>query len=337
MQTGVAVSDDGRIFVCFPRWGDAVDYTVAEIVDGAPVPYPSAELNDWSPERSGETLTSVQSVVVGPDGHLWLLDTGSLAFAAFLDGGPKLVEVDLATDQVLRTVRFAGAAITPTTYLNDVRFDLSRGAAGYAYITDSQPEGALIVVDLHSGESWARLRGHHTTRAVDGFRAVVQGVVREGYAVGADGIAIDATGERIFYCPLSSRRLYSVSALALTDRTLTDDDVSQTVIDHGDKGASDGMESDADGSLYVTAYEHSAVLKRAADSTWSTVLHHPRALWPDTLSLAADGYLYVSNNQLPRAPLFNTGHDARISPYEIVRVAVDAKPVRLTAETSRLP
>jgi sugar lactone lactonase YvrE len=335
MPTGVTVSDDGRIFVCFPRWGDDVEHTVAEIVDGVPVAYPSAELNDWSPERSNETLTSVQSVVVGPGGHLWLLDTGSLAFAAFLDGGPKLVEVDLATDRVLRTIRFSAPAVTPTTYLNDVRFDLSRGAAGYAYITDSQPEGALIVVDLETGESWARLRGHHTTRSEDGFRAVVQGVVREGYVVGADGIAIDATGERIFYCPLSSRRLYSVSALALCDRALTDEAVAQTVIDHGDKGASDGMESAADGSLYVTAYEHSAVLKRAPDGTWSTVLHHPRALWPDTLSLGADGYLYVSNNQLPRAPLFNKGDDTRIPPYEIVRIPVGAKPVRLGAEASR--
>ena len=331
MQTGVTVSDDGRVFVCYPRWGDDVAFTVAEIVDGAPVAYPSAELNDWAPERTGDKLTSVQSVVVGPEGHLWCLDTGSLAFAAFLDGGPKLVEIDLATNEVVRTIRPSADAVTATTYLNDVRFDLSRGEAGYAYITDSQPEGALIVIDLASGESWSRLRGHRTTKAEDGFRAIVQGVVREGYVVGADGIAIDATGERIFYCPLSSRRLYSVSALALADRSLSEQEVAETILDHGDKGASDGMESDTDGAIYVTAYEHSAVMKRAADGSWSTVLHYPRALWPDTLALGADGYLYVSANQLPRAPLFNGGEDTREQPYEIVRVAVDAKPVRLGA------
>lgn len=329
MQTGVTVSDDGRIFVCFPRWGDDVAFTVAEIVDGVPVAYPSGADNAWVPEQTEATLTSVQSVVVAPDGRLWLLDTGSLAFAPFLAGGPKLVEVDLATDRIVRTIRPATPAITPTTYLNDVRFDLSRGVAGYAYITDSQPVGALIVVDLASGESWARLRGHRTTRAEEGFRAIVQGIVREGYVVGADGIAISADGERLYYCPLSSRRLYSVSAAALADRELTDDEVAATIVDHGDKGASDGLESDADGAVYVTAYEHSAVLKRAADGTWSTVLHHPRALWPDTLALAADGHLYVSNNQLPRAPLFNGGQDSRVTPYEIVRVAVGARPVRL--------
>jgi sugar lactone lactonase YvrE len=320
MLTGVTVADSGRVFVSVPRWGDEVPYTVAEIVEGKPVAYPSQEFND-------ATLVSVQSVVVDPAGHLWLLDTGSLAFAPWGGTGPKLVEVDLATDRVVRTIR--PAAVTPTSYLNDVRFDLSRGGAGYAYLTDSQAEGALIVVDLASGESWAKLRGHVSTHAEEGFRAIVQGVVREGYVVGSDGIAISADGSRLYYCPLSSRKLYSVPTSALMDRDRPDDQVAALVTDHGDKGASDGLESDTEGALYATAYEHSAVVKLAADGTWSTVLHTPAALWPDTLSLGADGYLYVSLNQLPRSPLFNGGRDDRIPPYQVVRVHVGAEPVRL--------
>ncbi|BAL89155.1 hypothetical protein AMIS_39350 [Actinoplanes missouriensis 431] len=310
MPTGVTADGNGRVFVCFPRWGDDVAFTVAEVVDGTPVPYPSREFND-------EHLVSVQSVVVDPRGRLWLLDTGSLAFAPWVENGPKLVEVDLATNTVLRVIR--PAAITPTTYLNDVRFDRS---GKYAFVTDSQAEGALIVVDLETGESWSRLRGHVSTRAEDGFRAVVQGEVREGYVVGADGIALSADDTRLWYCPLSSRRLYSIPTAALLDRTLSEEQVAAQVTDHGDKGASDGLEMDASGALYATAYEHSAVLRRAADGTWSTVLHAPDALWPDTLALAADGYLYMSVNQLPRTPLFNNGVDDRRPPYRIVRVRV---------------
>ncbi len=321
MLTGLTVSDSGRVFISVPRWGDDVPYTVAEIVDGKPVPYPSQEFND-------SDLVSVQSVVVDPAGHLWLLDTGSLAFGPWMENGPKLVEVDLATDTVVRIVRPSSPAITATTYLNDVRFDLSRGAGGYAYITDSQGEGALIVVDLASGDSWAKLRGHASTHAEAGFRAIVQGLVREGYVVGADGIAISADGERLYYCPLSSRKLYSVPTSALIDRDLPDDQVAALVTNHGDKGASDGLESDTAGNLYATAYEHSAVLKRTPDGTWSTILHAPGALWPDTLALAADGYLYVSINQLPRSPLFN-GRDDRLPPYQVVRVPVHAQPIRL--------
>ncbi|GII56211.1 hypothetical protein Pth03_46000 [Planotetraspora thailandica] len=330
MPTGVTMTDGGRLFVSFPRWGDDVPYTVAEVVDGEPVPYPHRELNEWSPETTAETLVSVQSVITDPTGHVWLLDTGSLAFEPWLENGPKLVEVDPATDQVVRILRLDPAVTTPTTYLNDVRFDFSRGSGGYAYITDCQSEGALIVVDLGSGESWARLRGHVTTAASKGFRAIVQGVVRENYQVGVDGIAFSPDGARLFYCPLSSRRLYSVETDALIDRSLDDEQVAATIVDWGDKGASDGLESDADGALYATAYEHSAVVKRDADGSWSTILHAPALLWPDTLALASDGFLYVSVNQLPRSPLFNNGIDARVPPYQVIRVHVGSRPVRLT-------
>lgn len=332
MPTGVTVADDGRIFVSFPRWGDDVAFTVAEVVDGVPVPYPSAGVNRWTPddENAAARLISVQSVVVDPAGALWLLDTGAPEFGPFIPGGAKLVQVDLATNQIVRVLHPAPESVTPTTYLNDVRFDFSRGEAGYAYVTDSQPTGALVVFDLATGESWSRLRGHVSTQAVDQFRAVVQGVVREGYKVGADGIAISSDGSRIYYCPLSSRRLYSVDAEALLDRGRDDDDVAQTVTDHGDKGASDGMESDDNGALYVTAYEHSAVLKRDRDGAWSTVFHGRNLLWPDTLALAADGYLYLSVNQLPRSPLFNGGADERVPPYLILRKEIGAAPVRLS-------
>ncbi|MCI2423392.1 major royal jelly family protein [Saccharopolyspora sp. K220] len=330
MPTGLTVTGAGRVFVSFPRWGDEVPCTVAEVVDGEAVPYPSSEINTWSTERTPDQLVSVQSVITDPVGHVWLLDTGSLSFEPWLENGPKVVEVDPATDQVVRIIRPDTAAVTPTTYLNDIRFDFSRGSGGYAYLTDSQPEGALIVIDLASGESWSKLRGHESTRAAEGFRAVVQGVVRDNYVVGADGIAVSADGSRLFYCPLSSRRLYSVDTSALVDRSMSDEDVTKSIVDHGDKGASDGLESDTAGNLYATAYEHSAVLKLATDGTWSTVLHGPALLWPDTLAVAADGYLYVSVNQLPRTPLFNGGVDERVPPYQIVRVRVDAQPITLT-------
>jgi sugar lactone lactonase YvrE len=330
MPTGVTVSSAGRLFVSFPRWGDAVPYTVAEVIDGVARPYPDALINKLDETGTEGTLVSVQSVVVDPAGHLWLLDTGSLSFAPWLANGPKLVEVDLDRNQVMRIIPVDGAAVTPTTYLNDVRFDLSRGEAGYAYVTDSQASGALIVIDLATGTSWAKLRGHHSTTAEPGYRAIVQGKVRDNYVVGADGIAISADGSRLYYCPLSSRRLYSVSTELLLDRAATDEATAASVVDHGDKGASDGLESDTDGAVYVTSYEHSAVLRFDPDGAWTTVMHGPDLLWPDTLALGDDGYLYLSANQLPRTPLFNDGADDRVPPYRIVRKAVAGRPIHLS-------
>lgn len=52
MPTGVTVTDEGRIFVSFPRWGDSVPYTVAEVVDGRPVAYPAPRSTSGTSLRS---------------------------------------------------------------------------------------------------------------------------------------------------------------------------------------------------------------------------------------------------------------------------------------------
>ena len=114
--------------------------------------------------------------------------------------------------------------------------------------------------------------------------------------MGADGIAINADGSRLYYCPLGSRRLYSVATEALVNREISEEEVTNTIQNHGDRGgASDGLESDAEGNIYSTNYEHNAVLRlRYSDNVWETVAYDHRLIWPDTLSLATDGYLYVT-------------------------------------------
>src|SRR5205807_1965370 len=99
--------------------------------------------------------------------------------------------------------------------------------------------------------------------------------------MGADGIAISHDGKRLFYCPLMSRRLYSVSVDALADPNQSDEQVAKTVVDHGDKGASDGLESDAEGRVYAGSYETNSILRRQPDGPWETLVHDPRLLWPD--------------------------------------------------------
>jgi len=54
-----------------------------------------------------------------------------------------------------------------------------------------------------------------------------------------------------------------------------------------------------------------------------------RLMWPDTLSVAADGYLYVTANQLHRQARYQRGQDLRRKPYTLFRVRIDAQPVLL--------
>lgn len=137
MPTGVTVSQQGRIFVNFPRWGDEVPFTVSEIRDGEAVAYPNEAINQSDAVDQASALVSVQSVVVDPADRLWILDTGSPMFKPTEYGGPKLVCVDLTTNQVVKKILFSQDVALPTTYLNDVRFDLRRGSEGMAFITDS--------------------------------------------------------------------------------------------------------------------------------------------------------------------------------------------------------
>ncbi|MEJ3404743.1 L-dopachrome tautomerase-related protein [Rathayibacter sp. YIM 133350] len=343
MPTGISVSHTGRIFVNFPKWGDEVEATVVELKEGHPRPFPSAEWNTPSGDDDENALVSVQSIVVDPADRLWILDTGSPMFQPTKPGGPKLVRVDLSTDEVAQTIVFEPDVALPTTYLNDVRFDLRSGEAGFAYITDSSDAGpnGIIVVDLGSGEAWRRLHDHPSTKALPWHENVPvaegrvfaersQGEPPKPVTMGADGIAISADGERLWYCPLASRRWFSVATDALRDRGLDDDAVAATVIDEGDKGGgSDGLETDDRGRFYATNYEHNAILRRLRSGELQTLVHDERMLWPDTMSIATDGYLYVTANQLHRQAKYQDGEDLRRYPYYLFRVPIDSGPVLL--------
>ena len=342
MPTGVAVSKQGRIFVNFPRWGDPVEFTVAEVrKDGKVVPYPSREINKLQTRDQADSLISVQSVVVDGRDRLWILDTGSINFQPVKPGGPKLFCVDLNTNQIVKRIPFPDTVALPTTYLNDVRFDLSRGPEGMAFITDSSDSGpnGIIVVDLASGESWRRLNDHPSTKADTNFTPKVEGeplMARasgkpEAYIkIGADGIAIDPRSKLLYYCPLASRKLYSVSLDALADRNVKDEQVAQSVKDLGTREfASDGLECDNQGRLYLTDYEHNAIRRRTSDGTYEIVAQDPRMIWPDSMAIASDGYLYFTANQLNRQPRFHNGRDLRQQPYAVFRTRVNAQPVAM--------
>ncbi|MGW3247471.1 L-dopachrome tautomerase-related protein [Streptomyces sp. NPDC001070] len=338
MPTGVTVSRRGRVFVNFPRWGDDVPFTVAEVRDGRPVAYPDTEVNREDASDLAGHFQSVQSVVVDPADRLWILDTGSPLFAGSSYGGPKLVAVDLRTDRIVRKILFPSDVVPSNSYPNDVRFDLRRGAEGMAFITDSAGSNGIIVVDLATGASWRRLARHSSTLPDDNFLPTIDGepfmnrpadAESTYFEVGSDGIAISADGERLYYCPLSGRRLHSVSVDTLADPDASDAEVAATVVDHGYKPMADGLESDDRGRIYGGDLEHNTIWRRNQDGTYDTLAQGSDLVWVDTLSVASDGHVYAIANQLNRQAGYHEGRDLRRKPYLLVRVPIDGGPVRL--------
>jgi len=209
-----------------------------------------------------------------------------------------------------------------------------------AFITDSSSDGpnGIVVVDLASGRSWRKLHEHPSVMADPEFKAVLEGepiMLRKPnqtpkpISVGSDGIAISADGQRLFYCPLASRRLHSVSVEALINEKMSDQEVAKTITTEQRKFASDGLESDSKNRIYLTDWEHNAVHVRTGENTFETLAADPQMWWPDTLSLANDGHLYIISNQLHRQAKFHNGVDRRIRPFYLYRIQVNAKPVSL--------
>ncbi|WP_043932451.1 L-dopachrome tautomerase-related protein [Bacillus sp. EB01] len=337
MPTGVSVSETGRIFVCFPKWGDEVKFTVAEIVGDELEPYPNLETNLVKPGNNTISFISVQSVVADGRGTLWVLDTAAPNFSEPIIGEAKLVAVDLATNTIRRVYTFSQDVVLPTTYLNDVRFDFRVGRAGYAYITDSSSRGpgAIIVVDLASGTAFRRLSGANSTSPDPYFLPKVEGEIlmnrnRDGstspFRLASDGIAISPDGKVLFFCPLTSRHLFSISTEALRDQSIPDADLIYRVQYRGEKGASDGMITDAKGIVYAGDYENNSIRRILPDGTMETIAHDPRILWPDTFSIGPDGYLYVIVNQLHRQARFHYGRDLREKPYSLLRMKIGELP-----------
>jgi sugar lactone lactonase YvrE len=329
MPTGVAISQEGRAFLCFPRWDDAMLRTVGELLpDGRTVYYPSLRFNQPDPDVPQESLFSVQSLLVDTRNHLWLLDTGRIRRGPIVEGAAKLVRVDLYVNEVVKTFVLPTDVLRPDTYLNDLRVDLKKGAEGVAYVTDSGA-GAIIVLDLATGEAMRRLDGHPSTQAedvlftVEGAPLYVRRSADESpgrVQVAADGIALSPDGETLYYCPLSSRRLYCVPTSALLNPRVGEEELAGYVRDLGAKPAVDGMIADARGAIYLSAFEQNAVMRRLPNGTIETVVQDPRLLWPDSFAIGPDGSLYATVNQLHRQAEFGGGVDRRERPFLLVRI-----------------
>lgn len=182
------------------------------------------------------------------------------------------------------------------------------------------------MVDLGSGESWRHLDGAPQVRAQQQFFATIWGENFYSPAVpglpvsylnfGADGLAISADGDTIFWTDVGSRYLYSIPATRLRDRSEFSELLAQgSIVSHGEIGVTAGLETDTHGYIYVGNMEQNAInIFDPATGATSVFVRDPRIGWVDTMSVATDGFLYFTVNQLWRSP------DRRVKPYALFRV-----------------
>lgn len=323
--TGVAVAPDGRIFVNFPRWERDVPVSVAEVHrDGSLTPYPDAGWNAYSnlhPLSTGDHFVCVQSVTVGPHGRLWVLDPAAPGNEFIKPGGPKLVEIDLSTNRVVRVYPFDTTIAPQGSYMNDVRFSPD-GAT--AYLTDSGQRGALIVLDLASGHARRVLDGDPRTQPQPGVVPHVDGheLRRPDNripAFAADGIAIDASGKTLYWQDLIGTRLYSVPTAVLDDASKSPAEVASSVQTVAETQVADGLWMNRAGQLFVTDPAQNAVKMRAPSGAYTIVATDPRLRWPDSMAEGADGAIYVTASHIQDMAQFHKTGSTQKGPWELFR------------------
>lgn len=320
--TGVTVSAKGRVFVNFPFWSDDHTTSVAEIVNGQPKAFPDDAWNrkDGSPDKR---WVCVQSVVIDDQDALWVLDPAAPKTEAIVKGGPKLVKIDLSTNQVAQTIPFDETIAPERSYLNDVRFDTK---SGHAFITDSGT-GALVVVDLKSGKARRLLGEHHATKIEPDAEIVVDGMkiidpkTGKAPAFHSDGIAYDQAGGWLYFHPLTGHTMWRVKADCLRDESLDSAQIGAKLENLGKTPKPDGMLEGRDNTVYLAAFEKNAIVRFNADKkSTDTLIEDDRLQWPDTLAWGPDEYLYVTTSQIHRMPKFHGGQSKQQGPYRVFRL-----------------
>ena len=286
--TGIAISQENRMFVCYPTWSNYPAYKVAEIKNGEARPYPNAE--------RAASFSCVQSVYADKDDYLWILDTGKPRGQKAEAGTAKLYKVDLKQNRIVWQYGFPASVDLATSYLNDVRIDTKQG---YAYLTDST-QGGLIVVNLRAQVPYAR-------RALEGIKQVkadLPGIdfVSTGFdkhQTHSDGLELSPDGKTLYFAALTGHTLYAVPTSKLRAATGQQQTAAKAIkIVNKQSVPADGLWW-AEGKLYMGDLANEGIYVFDLQTKKGHGIKLDRAIhWADSFAQDKQGNIYFTTSQI---------------------------------------
>jgi hypothetical protein len=308
----ITVSKDGRIFLMMV---DAP--ALVEWVNGELRAYPDAGWNDAKAPDHSHALVRPCSLRIGPDGLLWVLDTGQPGVD---HGGPKFVAFDLETNALVRSYPLDAGAVTGS-YYDDFRFN-----GRNVYFTDIG-HGAIVVLNLDTGALRRTLDGDPSTKGTRPM--IVEGkelppVFGLGRILDVDMLEVSADGRWLYYQPAAGP-MSRIETRWIDDPQISDAERGKHVQFWADTQTTGGTAIDAEGNIYASDPDKVQLLKIDPTGKISTFVADPRMLFVDEMWIDEKGFLWMPAVQLNRV-LIKGGPPPQL-PFQVLKVQTRQKPV----------
>ncbi len=316
----VAVSREGRIFFTVHPESRPKGNKLLEWVAGAAVPYPSGTVQP-------HLFNTVLGVVIDRQDRLWTIDHGNHGFAT-----ARLLAFDLSTGNIVHDHKIRPEVAPAGSLLQDLQVSADGETVFIADASLWRKKPAIVVYDIATREGRRVLESHLSVSAQNYLvrtpakdMSFLGGLVN--LKTGVDGIALDATGDWLYYGAINQSGLFRVRVSDLRNPTLPSRQLENLVERYSDKPLSDGMSTDIDGNIYVTDVEHGSISIVDTQQAVSTLIRSPKIRWADGLSFGPDGWLYLADSAIPEQILQTSEHIESQGPYFIFRVRPGAEGI----------
>ncbi|XP_066252993.1 protein yellow-like [Euwallacea similis] len=318
---------EGFYYITLPRMKSGVPATLTRIPSGFTndttpllMPFPSWEKNELN---NCDAVQNVQNVEIDPmKGHIWIIDggrTNTLGSSPVTKCQPKLLVYDIRKmEEVLSYTFPEHVASFNGSFLYDIVLDNTE--QGYAYISDnSGRDPGIIVFSIKDHQAW-KIRHSQSMHADPNAVAFHVNDVTISASLNIVSLAlgprVKKNNERIvvnedrevFYAPLSSFHLYSISSAVLRNQEFArnEGEYQGTVKDYGQKSSqSVGMVMDNQGMLYYSLLSINSVARWDSNTPFQfgqrIIAKDDTYLeWVNSFSLDDKGNLTILVNRLNR-------------------------------------
>ena len=323
---GMAITPKGDYIISCHQFFNPT-YAVQRLnKNGVWEPFPTVEMNTPG-SGSPVVLDSVLGIKCDAEGVVWMLDNARLTQRE----PPKLVAWDTHKNQLHKVLYLTPPAILKTSFLYDFSLDPDER---HIYISDpaNGDDAAIIVVDLLTGLIRRVLQGGESVKPEPNLILQLNGKSVESQSpdgsivrplAGAGPITVDRKGTWLYFGPMMGTTLYRVRTEYLKDANLHPTTLKSQVEGFSEKRIGGSITIDAKGNVYFADVQFGAIGYVTPDEQprrYRHLVQDGRIIWPGGLTFGTDGRIHFFSTQLHLTPIYNSGKDATVPPYQIFRV-----------------